>query len=95
MSAPDHHEDALCLRVLDAFLREDIHGLCTRGRRVERRDGRWLGVRSGHRTAELPVRTGTFLCELTARAPYLVEDAAGGVRRHGSRRIVKGLDPIL
>ncbi|MEU8132510.1 IucA/IucC family protein [Streptodolium elevatio] len=75
MSVPAQRpEDELCLRVLDACLREDIHGLRTGGTLDHRADGAWLTVRSGPRTAELPVRRASFLCDLTARGPALIED---------------------
>lgn len=76
MSVPAHRsEDDLCVRILDACLREDIHDLRTTGTVDHRADGPWLTVHSGSRTAELPVRQGSFLCDLTARGPALIEDA--------------------
>ncbi|WP_436776715.1 IucA/IucC family protein [Yinghuangia sp. YIM S09857] len=78
-------EDELCVRILDACLREDIHGLRSRGTLVRRADGLWLTMSSGSRTAELPVRRASFLCDLAARGPALIEDG---------RRLV-GLDALL
>ncbi|MDI2127199.1 IucA/IucC family protein [Yinghuangia seranimata] len=72
--SPDAVEPALCLRVLDAALREDVHGLHSTGRLTSRQDGRWLTVTSGPRRADLPVRKDGFLCDLAARAPYVLED---------------------
>lgn len=81
----DSAENDLCIRVLDAFLREDVNGLRGAGRTVTRPDGAWLVVRAGHRTAELPVRHSRFLCDLAARGPCLVE---------AGRRLT-GLDALL
>lgn len=86
MSAPTRRaEDELCLRILDACLREDIHGFRTGGTLAHRPDGDWLTVRSGARTAELPVRPASFLCDLAARGPALIE---------GTRRLA-GLEALL
>ncbi|MCF2530909.1 IucA/IucC family protein [Yinghuangia soli] len=64
-------EAALCMRILDALLREDVHRFRTAGRLDRRRDGWWLTVDSGYRSAEFPVRESTFLGRLAARGPHL------------------------
>ncbi|HSA49582.1 MAG TPA: IucA/IucC family protein, partial [Yinghuangia sp.] len=78
-------EDALCARVLDAWLREDVNGFRRAARWADRPDGPWLVVRSGPRTAELPVRHALFLCDVAVRAPRLTE----------SGREIVGLDALL
>lgn len=71
----DAAADALTVRVLGAFLREDVAGLRTRTRRTERPDGTWLLLEETDRTLAVPVETDGFQAELRARLP--VVEASG------------------
>ncbi|MFF4173113.1 IucA/IucC family protein [Streptomyces sp. NPDC001744] len=73
-------EEALLLRVLSAFLREDVVGLRTRSTTVEREDGRWLRLPTGTEPDAallLPVGEDGFQGEYAARRPLLVSEPGG------------------
>ena len=73
-------EEALLLRVLSAFLREDVVGLRTRTTTVEREDGRWLRLPAGTEPGAallLPVGEDGFQGEYAARRPLLVREPGG------------------
>ncbi|MFB7373063.1 IucA/IucC family protein [Streptomyces sp. NPDC056222] len=77
--APDACERDLLLRVLGAFLREDVVGLRTRGVRVERTDGPWLrlAASAGEDALLLPLAEDGFQSATTARLPLLVRESDG------------------
>ncbi|MBT2403121.1 MULTISPECIES: IucA/IucC family protein [unclassified Streptomyces] len=76
-------EGALLLRVLSAFLREDVVGLRTRSTTVDREDGRWLRLPLPLSVGEdvaallLPVAEDGFQGEYAARVPLLVKEPDG------------------
>lgn len=68
----------LLLRVLSALLREDVVGLRSRGRPVERADGTWLRLETpGPDALLLPVREDGFQCAWAAREPLLRRESDG------------------
>lgn len=68
----------LLLRVLSALLREDVVGLRSRGRPVERADGTWLRLETpGPDALLLPVREDGFQCAWEAREPLLRRESDG------------------
>ncbi|MFD9213252.1 IucA/IucC family protein [Streptomyces sp. NPDC059544] len=68
----------LLLRVLSALLREDVVGLRSRGRPVERADGTWLRLEApGPDALLLPVREDGFQCAWAARKPLLRRESDG------------------
>ncbi|MDI9884368.1 IucA/IucC family siderophore biosynthesis protein [Streptomyces sp. HNM0645] len=68
----------LLLRVLSALLREDVAGLRSRGRPVERADGTWLRLETpGPDALLLPVREDGFQCVWAAREPLLHRESDG------------------
>ncbi|MEU2489918.1 IucA/IucC family siderophore biosynthesis protein [Streptomyces sp. NPDC007883] len=68
----------LLLRVLSALLREDVVGLRSRGRPVERADGTWLRLEvPGPDALLLPVREDGFQCAWAAREPLLRRESDG------------------
>lgn len=67
-------EGRLTLRVLSAFVREDVVGLRSRGRLEHRPDGAWLGLADGERSLALPVEPDGFQAELKARLPLVEAD---------------------
>ncbi|MHC5700118.1 IucA/IucC family protein [Streptomyces tirandamycinicus] len=68
----------LLLRVLSALLREDVVGLRSRGRPVERPDGTWLRMAApGPGALLLPVREDGFQCTWQAREPLLRREPDG------------------
>lgn len=69
--AVDTAAGALTLRVLGAFLREDVVGLRTRTRHEERSDGTWLLLEDADRTLAVPVEPDGFQAELRARLPLV------------------------
>ncbi|UQX03969.1 IucA/IucC family protein [Streptomyces sp. RerS4] len=78
--AVDSAEGALLLRVLSAFLREDVVGLRTRSTTVEREDGRWLRLPTGTEQGSallLPIGEDGFQSEFAARRPLLVRESDG------------------
>ncbi|WP_308120220.1 IucA/IucC family protein [Streptomyces bambusae] len=74
-------EETLLLRVLSAFVREDVVGLRTRSTTVDREDGRWLRLPlpDGGEPAALllPVAEDGFQGEYAARRPLLVREPDG------------------
>ncbi|MEU6862173.1 IucA/IucC family protein [Streptomyces sp. NPDC046876] len=96
-------EEALLLRVLSAFIREDVVGLRTRSTAVEREDGRWLrlplppphgGDGDGDGGALLvPVRADGFQGEYAARLPLLAREPDGS-RLTGSEAVLGALTAL-
>lgn len=75
----DAAEETLLLRVLSAFLREDVVGLRTRTTLVQREDGPWvrLPLPADAGALLLPVREDGFQGEYAARRPLLVREPEG------------------
>ncbi|MEU6703525.1 IucA/IucC family protein [Streptomyces wuyuanensis] len=68
----------LLVRVLSALLREDVVGLRSRSRAVERADGTWLRLETpGPDALLLPVREDGFQCVWAAREPLLRRESDG------------------
>nr|WP_254076570.1 IucA/IucC family siderophore biosynthesis protein [Streptomyces pacificus] len=68
----------MLLRVLSALLREDVVGLRSRGRPVQRPDGTWLRLAApGPDALLLPVREDGFQCAWAAREPLLRRESDG------------------
>ncbi|MER5733506.1 IucA/IucC family protein [Streptomyces sp. NPDC002138] len=95
MSGAEDAEGILLLRVLSAFLREDVVGLRTRTTTVDREDGPWvrLPLPGGEGSLLLPVREDGFQGVYAARRPVLVREPEGA-ELTGSDQVLAALTAL-